>query len=244
MTEGRGPLAGRRDRRRRLRQHRRLQGGHPRPPARRARRRGRRGDDPGRDALRRAADLRVASPTGRSLADVIELDADQQIAHIELAEAADAIVLAPATANLLGELAAGLVGDAVTAIACASRAPVIVAPAMDAGMWTHPATQRNVAHPPRVRLPHRRAGGRRARVRADRHRPPGRAADDRRGGRAPLRPLRRPRGPPRRGQRRRHARAARPGAVHRQPLVRARWAPPSPRRRATGAHRSPSSPAP
>ena len=79
------------------------------------------------------------------LDDVFELDAEQQIAHIELAEAADAIVLAPATANLIGELAAGLVGDAVTAIACASRAPVIVAPALDAGLWTHPATQRNVA---------------------------------------------------------------------------------------------------
>jgi phosphopantothenoylcysteine decarboxylase/phosphopantothenate--cysteine ligase len=75
----------------------------------------------------------------------MELDGDQQIAHIELAEAADAIVFAPATANLIGELAAGLVDDALTAIACASRAPVIVAPAMDAGMWTHPATQRNVA---------------------------------------------------------------------------------------------------
>src|ERR671919_341120 len=79
------------------------------------------------------------------LSDVMELDADSQIAHIELAEAADAIVLAPATANLIAELAAGLVGDAVTAMACASRAPVVVAPAMDAGMWTNPATQRNVA---------------------------------------------------------------------------------------------------
>jgi phosphopantothenoylcysteine decarboxylase/phosphopantothenate--cysteine ligase len=89
--------------------------------------------------------LTFASLTHRPVvADVYELDADQQIAHIELAEAADAIVLAPATANLLGELASGLVGSAVTAIACASRAPVIVAPAMDAGMWTHPATQRNV----------------------------------------------------------------------------------------------------
>src|SRR3990170_3541486 len=45
------------------------------------------------------------------LDDVFELDADRQIAHIELAEAADALVLAPATANLLAELAAGLVGD-------------------------------------------------------------------------------------------------------------------------------------
>ena len=96
-------------------------------------------------ATRFVRPLTFASLTHRPvLDDVFELDADQQIAHIELAEAADAIVLAPATANLIGELAAGLVNDAVTAIACASRAPVIVAPAMDAGMWTHPATQRNV----------------------------------------------------------------------------------------------------
>jgi len=76
--------------------------------------------------------------------DVMALDTDQQIAHVELAEGADAIVIAPATANLLAELAAGLVPNAVAAIACASRAPVVLAPAMDAGMWTHPATQRNV----------------------------------------------------------------------------------------------------
>lgn len=90
--------------------------------------------------------LTFAALTHRSvLSNVMELDGEQQIAHIELAEGADAIVIAPATANLLAELAAGLVRDAVTAIACASRAPVLLAPAMDAGMWTHPATQRNVA---------------------------------------------------------------------------------------------------
>jgi phosphopantothenoylcysteine decarboxylase/phosphopantothenate--cysteine ligase len=89
--------------------------------------------------------LTFASLTHRPVVtDVLELDAEQQIAHVELAEAADAVVIAPATANLLAELAAGLVHDAVTAVACASRAPVIVAPAMDAGMWTHAATQRNV----------------------------------------------------------------------------------------------------
>jgi phosphopantothenoylcysteine decarboxylase/phosphopantothenate--cysteine ligase len=89
--------------------------------------------------------LTFASLTHRPVVDdVMALDGDQQIAHVELAEGADAIVIAPATANVLAQLAAGLVQDAVTAIACASRAPVIVAPAMDAGMWTHPATQRNV----------------------------------------------------------------------------------------------------
>jgi phosphopantothenoylcysteine decarboxylase/phosphopantothenate--cysteine ligase len=97
-------------------------------------------------ATRFVAPLTFASLTHRPvLTDVMELDAEQQIAHVELAEAADAVVIAPATANILAELAAGLVHDAVTAVACASRAPIVLAPAMDAGMWTHPATQRNVA---------------------------------------------------------------------------------------------------
>ncbi len=89
--------------------------------------------------------LTFASLTHRPVvSNVMALDTDEQIAHVELAEGADAIVLAPATANLLAELAAGLAGNAVTAMVLASRAPVIVAPAMDAGMWTHPATLRNV----------------------------------------------------------------------------------------------------
>lgn len=91
------------------------------------------------------APLTFASLTHRPVVDdVMALDGEQQIAHVELAEGADAIVVAPATANVIAELAAGLVHDAVTAVACASRAPVVLAPAMDAGMWTHPATQRNV----------------------------------------------------------------------------------------------------
>lgn len=90
--------------------------------------------------------LTFASLTHRPVvSEVLELDADRQIAHIELAEAADAVVIAPATANVIAELATGHAGSAVTAIACASRAPVIVAPAMDAGMWENPATQRNVS---------------------------------------------------------------------------------------------------
>jgi phosphopantothenoylcysteine decarboxylase/phosphopantothenate--cysteine ligase len=89
--------------------------------------------------------LTFASLTHRPVvSDVMALDADSQIAHVELAEGADAIVIAPATANLLADLAAGNAGNAVTAMALASRAPLVVAPAMDAGMWMHPATQRNV----------------------------------------------------------------------------------------------------
>lgn len=98
-----------------------------------------------RGATTFVAPLTFASLTRRPVVtDVMELDPDQQIAHVELAESADVILIAPATANVLAELAAGLVGSAVTAIACATRAPIVIAPAMDAGMWTHPATQRNV----------------------------------------------------------------------------------------------------
>lgn len=89
--------------------------------------------------------LTFASLTQRPvLTDVLELDAAGKIAHVELAVAADAVVLAPATVHLIGQLAAGLAPDALTALVAASRAPVLVAPAMDAGMWSHPATQRNV----------------------------------------------------------------------------------------------------
>ncbi|MGH2454808.1 MAG: bifunctional phosphopantothenoylcysteine decarboxylase/phosphopantothenate--cysteine ligase CoaBC [Candidatus Limnocylindria bacterium] len=96
-------------------------------------------------AARFVTPLTFASLTHRPVVDdVLTLGDEQQIAHVELAESADAIVIAPATANMLAALAAGLVQDAVSAIACASRAPVVLAPAMDAGMWTHPATQRNV----------------------------------------------------------------------------------------------------
>jgi phosphopantothenoylcysteine decarboxylase/phosphopantothenate--cysteine ligase len=96
-------------------------------------------------AARFVTSLTFASLTHRPVVgDVLALDTDQQIAHVEMAEGADAIVIAPATAHLLAELAAGLASNAVTAITCATRAPVVVAPAMDAGMWTHPATQRNV----------------------------------------------------------------------------------------------------
>ena len=90
--------------------------------------------------------LTFASLTHRPVVtDVMALDADEQIAHVELAESADAVVIAPATANVIAELAVGLTHSAITAIVAATRSPVIVAPAMDAGMWTNQATQRNVS---------------------------------------------------------------------------------------------------
>jgi phosphopantothenoylcysteine decarboxylase/phosphopantothenate--cysteine ligase len=76
--------------------------------------------------------------------DLLGLLPDGRIGHIVVGDAADAIVVAPATAHFLGAMANGLAGDVVTATCLASRAPVIVAPAMDGDMWTHPATQANV----------------------------------------------------------------------------------------------------
>ena len=77
--------------------------------------------------------------------DVLALLPDSRIGHIVVADSCDAIVVAPATAHFLGAMANGLAGDVVTATVLASGAPVVVAPAMDGGMWTHRATRDNVA---------------------------------------------------------------------------------------------------
>ncbi|MEO6208164.1 MAG: bifunctional phosphopantothenoylcysteine decarboxylase/phosphopantothenate--cysteine ligase CoaBC [Candidatus Limnocylindrales bacterium] len=77
--------------------------------------------------------------------DLLELLPDERIGHIVIADTADAIVVAPATAHWLGAMANGLAADVVTATVLASSASVVVAPAMDGDMWTHPATQANVA---------------------------------------------------------------------------------------------------
>lgn len=77
--------------------------------------------------------------------DPLELLGDQRIGHIVAADAADAIVVAPATARWLGAMANGLADDVITATCLASAAPVVVAPAMDGEMYGHPATQANTA---------------------------------------------------------------------------------------------------
>ena len=67
------------------------------------------------------------------------------IVHVGLAEAAELMVIAPATANTIAKLVAGLANNLLTALALAIRCPMLLAPAMDVGMWAHPATQANVA---------------------------------------------------------------------------------------------------
>jgi phosphopantothenoylcysteine decarboxylase/phosphopantothenate--cysteine ligase len=67
------------------------------------------------------------------------------IHHLELAESADLILLAPATANLLSKLASGAADDLLSTLLLAARCPIVVAPAMDGGMWDNPAVRRNAA---------------------------------------------------------------------------------------------------
>jgi phosphopantothenoylcysteine decarboxylase/phosphopantothenate--cysteine ligase len=67
------------------------------------------------------------------------------IAHIGLAHAANLLVIAPATANTMSKLAHGLADNLLSTLALATRCPLLLAPAMDVGMWNHAATQANVA---------------------------------------------------------------------------------------------------
>ena len=64
--------------------------------------------------------------------------------HIQLGRWADGMVVAPATANTIAKIAIGMADNAVTTLVLALRCPLVVAPAMDLDMWSHPATQRNI----------------------------------------------------------------------------------------------------
>ncbi len=78
--------------------------------------------------------------------DLYDEDEGWKPTHIELADAADLLLIAPATANVIAKLAHGLADDALTCIALAlnPKAKILIAPAMNGKMWRHPATQANV----------------------------------------------------------------------------------------------------
>ena len=67
-----------------------------------------------------------------------------RMSHLDLAQTADVVVVAPASADFLARAAHGMAGDVLGAILLATRAPLILAPAMNPNMWTHSATQENV----------------------------------------------------------------------------------------------------
>jgi phosphopantothenoylcysteine decarboxylase/phosphopantothenate--cysteine ligase len=77
--------------------------------------------------------------------DLFDVGQEGEISHIELADWADLVVLAPATADLLAKWSHGLADELVSTLLLASHAPALAAPAMNVNMWRHPATQANVA---------------------------------------------------------------------------------------------------
>lgn len=64
--------------------------------------------------------------------------------HLDIADKADLVVIAPATAHVIAELAHGFAGTILTTVCLATPAPILIAPAMNGKMWLHPATQANV----------------------------------------------------------------------------------------------------
>jgi phosphopantothenoylcysteine decarboxylase/phosphopantothenate--cysteine ligase len=76
--------------------------------------------------------------------DLFDLRQESQIGHIQLADSADLVIVAPATASALARLAAGMADDVLSAVVLATRAPVLLAPSMNVNMWNHPLTQGNL----------------------------------------------------------------------------------------------------
>ena len=90
--------------------------------------------------------LSVAALAGEKVyTDLFDLTDEAEMGHIQLSRAADLIVVAPATADLMAKMAAGLAGDLATTLLMATDKPVLIAPAMNVRMWEHPATRRNLA---------------------------------------------------------------------------------------------------
>lgn len=84
--------------------------------------------------------------TGRAVfTDAWETTGNADIHHLTLTERADLLIVAPATANILGKLAHGIADELVSALLLGSDCPILMAPAMNTRMWNHPATQRNLA---------------------------------------------------------------------------------------------------
>jgi len=96
-----------------------------------------------REAAQFITPMTLSALSGKSVySDMFDQDA-WRMAHIELAKSADAILIAPATANVIGKLANGLADDLLTTFAITSRAPIFIAPAMNDEMYANAIVQEN-----------------------------------------------------------------------------------------------------
>ena len=76
--------------------------------------------------------------------DMFDLESEYSVEHVALAEAADVVVIAPATANIIAKIACGIADDSLTCTVLATEAPVVVAPSMNDNMYKNPVTQENI----------------------------------------------------------------------------------------------------
>jgi phosphopantothenoylcysteine decarboxylase/phosphopantothenate--cysteine ligase len=98
-----------------------------------------------RSAARFVAPLSLQVLTGATVRqDLFDPSEESEIDHIRLADWADLIIVAPGTAHILARMSHGLADDLVSSVLLATRAPILVAPAMNVNMWHHPATQANL----------------------------------------------------------------------------------------------------
>ena len=77
--------------------------------------------------------------------DLFDVDSAEAVEHVTMALRADAVLIAPATANVIAKIANGFADDALTTVVLATRAPVLLAPAMEGRMWANAATRANVS---------------------------------------------------------------------------------------------------
>lgn len=98
-----------------------------------------------RGACQFVTPLAVGALTGERVhTDLFDSATEFDVGHIRLARDTDAVLLIPATANILAKLSYGLADDLASAILLATRAPIFAVPAMNPALWTHPATQENI----------------------------------------------------------------------------------------------------
>ena len=135
-----------------------------------------------RSARRFVGPLTLEAITRREvITDQWKPGANADIEHISLASSADLLLVAPATANVIGKFANGIADDFLSSLYLATTAPVLMAPAMNTNMFAHPAVVRNLGDADGARGPLRRARRGLSGLRLDRQGTPRRARRDRRG---------------------------------------------------------------
>ncbi|MGA2368613.1 MAG: bifunctional phosphopantothenoylcysteine decarboxylase/phosphopantothenate--cysteine ligase CoaBC [Dehalococcoidia bacterium] len=97
-------------------------------------------------AMKFASPMTLRNLTGRPVVTTMwEMSTEFSVEHVALSEAADVVLVAPASANIIARLANGIADDMLTCTVLATKAPVIIAPAMNDNMWANQVTQDNVA---------------------------------------------------------------------------------------------------